>query len=1122
MSQSNERKLSLLFALALAILAINAVVSVVNVRGLVESGRWVLHTREVLGGLESVVSSVRQAEVIQRSYLITGEGDPSGEIGRISARLGRDLDALKGLTADNPGQQERAEALRPLVERRMAVLRANAELRRGRGFEAAREAVVRGEGPQLMDAVTGAVARFKAEENDLLTKRTASARARVWRTLVTFGVASAVALGMIAAAYSVVRLDVSERSRSEQALRRSEARKRAVLESALDAIVTIDHRGRIVEFNPAAERTFGHPRGEAVGRELAELIIPEEFRERHRAGLAHYLATGEGPLLGKRIEVQALHADGSQLPVELTITAIALGDEPLFTAYLRDLSERRRSEEVMRLRDRSLGAISQGLFITDPSRSDEPIIYVNEAFAQITGYGAEEALGRDIRFLRGPETDPAALDELRSAYRAGRECTIEARAYRKDGTPFWCGLAVSPVQDPAGRVTHFVGVLTDVTGRKESEEDLRRSEERFRSLIDATTAIVWTTTAAGEFPADQPRWAEFTGQTPEQFADYGWLDAVHPDDRRHTASGWAAAVERRAKYESEHRLRRRDGAYRSMVARGVPVLNPDGSVREWVGVHDDVTEQREAEEALVDAKEAAEAASRSKSTFLANMSHELRTPLNAIIGYSEMLQEEAEDTGNASAVADLQKIHAAGRHLLGLINDILDLSKIEAGKMDLYLETFDVAEMVKAVADTVRPLVERNETALVVTCVGDLGTMHADMTKTRQALLNLLSNASKFTQGGTVTLEAERGASGGRDAFTFRVRDTGIGMTAEQVARLFRAFTQADASTTRKYGGTGLGLTITRRFCQMMGGDVEVTSEPGKGSVFTVRLPAVVAEQPEQAPDDPARVDYADGVGNLILVIDDDMTVRELVRRTLEKEGFRVRQASSGEEGLRMAREMRPDAITLDVMMPGMDGWSVLSALKSDPLLAETPVVMVTMVDDKNLGYALGAADYLTKPIDRKRLTAVLDKFRHEKVGGVALVVDDDPVGRRMVAQMLENDGWTVSEAENGLVAFERLAEVRPDLILLDLMMPEMDGFEFSHELRQNPRWRDIPILVVTAKDLTDDDRRRLNGQVLGVLQKGAYSRDELLGEVRRELADRVRRGINPPAGAAKLVEKGG
>ncbi|MCA1684891.1 MAG: PAS domain S-box protein, partial [Planctomycetia bacterium] len=740
-----------------------------------------------------------------RSYLVTGQGDPVGEIDRIWEKVGRDLLDLKRLTADNPAQRSRAERLGPLMGRRLAVLKANAEVRRDRGFEAARAAVLGGEGPQLMDELIGLTDAIKDRENTLLVRRTSTTRANARRTLVTFVVATAVGLGMIAAAYALFRRDVAGRSRSGQALRRSEARKGAILESALDAIISIDHRGRVVDFNPAAERTFGFTREQAVGVEMATLIIPEPFRDGHRKGLAHYLATGEGPLIGQRIEVRALKADGTDIPIELAISATAFDGEPLFTAYLRDLSERKRSEEVMRLRDQSLGAISQGLFITDPSRSDEPIVYVNPAFSQITGYAADEALGRDIRFLRGPETDPEALVELRSAYRGGRACAIEARAYRKDGTPFWCGLAVSPVQDTSGRVTHFVGVLTDVTGRKEGEEGLRRSEERFRSLIDATSSIVWTTTASGELSGDQASWAGFTGQTPEQYLNYGWLDAVHPDDRRHTASAWASAVENRTKYEDEMRLRRRDGEYRRMAARGVPVLNPDGSVREWVGVHDDVTEQREAEEALLDAKEAAEAASRSKSTFLANMSHELRTPLNAIIGYSEMLQEEAEDTGNTSAVADLQKIHAAGRHLLGLINDILDLSKIEAGKMEIYLETFDAAEMARGVADTVKPLFEKNGNTLELRCVGDLGTIHADMTKTRQALLNLLSNASKFTQEGVVTLEVGRETVADREWFAFRVRDTGIGMTDDQLARLFRPFTQADASTTRKYGGTGLG-----------------------------------------------------------------------------------------------------------------------------------------------------------------------------------------------------------------------------------------------------------------------------------------------------------------------------
>jgi CheY-like chemotaxis protein/anti-sigma regulatory factor (Ser/Thr protein kinase) len=488
------------------------------------------------------------------------------------------------------------------------------------------------------------------------------------------------------------------------------------------------------------------------------------------------------------------------------------------------------------------------------------------------------------------------------------------------------------------------------------------------------------------------------------------------------------------------------------------------------------------------------------------MSHELRTPLNAIIGYSEMLQEEVHEATPEEIVPDLEKIHAAGRHLLGLINDILDLSKIEAGKMDVYVESFDVSEMIQGVVGTITPMVEKKGNVLEVRCPDNLGSMNSDLTKVRQALLNLLSNASKFTEQGKIGLEAERVSEDGHEWISLRVSDTGIGMAPEQMTKLFQPFTQADASTTRKYGGTGLGLTITRRFAQMLGGDVTVQSEPGHGSCFTLRLPASAAESapetvlPEEAASHPATT-----AGNLILVIDDDPNVRDLMRRALEKEGFRVQWASGGEEGLKQARKLHPDAITLDVMMPGMDGWLVLSALKSDPAVADIPVVMVTIVDDKNLGYSLGASDYLTKPIDRKRLAAVLKKYRRDVPGGLALVVDDDPASRDMVRQLLEDDGWAVAEAENGKVALERVAEAAPDLIVLDLMMPEVDGFEFAEELRRHADWRSIPILVVTAKDLTAEDRQRLNGHILGILQKGLSTREELLAEIRREVVGRVR-----------------
>jgi signal transduction histidine kinase/CheY-like chemotaxis protein len=487
-----------------------------------------------------------------------------------------------------------------------------------------------------------------------------------------------------------------------------------------------------------------------------------------------------------------------------------------------------------------------------------------------------------------------------------------------------------------------------------------------------------------------------------------------------------------------------------------------------------------------------EVASRHKSEFLANMSHELRTPLNAIIGYSEMLEEDAADLDDGRLVPDLQKINAAGKHLLELINAVLDLSKIEAGKMDLYVEEFEVARLIQDIAAVIRPLAEKNENRLDVACDATVGAMRADMTKLRQALFNLLSNACKFTERGTVSLDVTRETVGTEDWLHFAVRDTGIGMTPEQMTRLFQEFSQADAATTRRFGGTGLGLALSRRLCRLMGGDVTVESEPGRGSVFTIRLPASVPEA-KREPASTTAADAPTGVGT-VLVIDDEEAVRDLMQRFLSREGFGVVTVSSGAEGMRLARELQPDAITLDVMMPGLDGWAVLAALKADSELADIPVIMLTMVDDRNLGYALGASDYLTKPLDRERLIAVLGKYRRDLP---VLVVDDDEPLRELMRRILEREGFTVMEAENGRVALDRAKESSPGLVVLDLMMPEMDGFEFVAEFRRHQPWRTAPIIVVTAKDVSDDDRERLNGGVERILRKGAYTRETLLREVR-------------------------
>ncbi len=509
----------------------------------------------------------------------------------------------------------------------------------------------------------------------------------------------------------------------------------------------------------------------------------------------------------------------------------------------------------------------------------------------------------------------------------------------------------------------------------------------------------------------------------------------------------------------------------------------------------------ETEQARIDAllaRDAAESANRTKSAFLANMSHELRTPMNAIIGYSEMLIEDAEDCGADETIPDLKKIQSAGKHLLALINDVLDLSKIEAGKMTLYIERFPLDTMLDEVVSTIEPLLMQNENRLTVVKGEDLGFVEADMTKVRQTLFNLLSNASKFTEKGEITLSAHRRKdASGMERITLSVRDSGIGMTPEQVNNLFQAFTQADASTTRKYGGTGLGLVISQKFCQMMGGEITVESTPGVGSTFSVDLPASVPSPSGPGVEESAALAGAgEGARRLVLVIDDDALAADLMKRSLEKAGYQPIIARDGPSGIELARRYRPVAITLDVMMPGMDGWSVLSKLKSDPELADIPVIMATMLTDRPMGFALGAADYLTKPVDGRKLREVLTRHCGTKAPTQVLIVEDDPSSREMLRRLLEKEGIPVLEAENGQVALEVVGRQTPGLILLDLMMPVMDGFDFLVHLRANPATSAVPVVVITAKDLTAADQQRLNGSVEQIIQKGALDRESLLREV--------------------------
>ena len=530
---------------------------------------------------------------------------------------------------------------------------------------------------------------------------------------------------------------------------------------------------------------------------------------------------------------------------------------------------------------------------------------------------------------------------------------------------------------------------------------------------------------------------------------------------------------------------------------------PDGG---FVTMYTDITRLKRAQNELADlvkrlelARDQANEANRTKSAFLANMSHELRTPLNAIIGYSEILKEEAEDQGLEDFLPDLDRIEGAGRHLLGVINDILDISKIEAGKTDIYLEDFDIAALVEEVTSITRPLVAKNNNQMKVICPADIGSMHSDVTKVRQSLLNLISNSSKFTSDGKLTLDVSRETTPGGDRIHFAVSDTGIGMSEEQLGKLFQAFTQADASTTKNFGGTGLGLAITKHFCELLGGGIAVDSKPGEGSTFTITLPDREPEVAAKAA--PPRVHDLPDDAPVILVVDDDQAVLDLLSFTLGKEGYKVLHARTGEEALALARAHRPKAITLDVIMPRVDGWSVLTALKADPDLRDIPVVVVTITEDRGTAMTLGATDFMTKPVDRAALLAILHQHCRSDDPCPVLLVDDDKTARDATRRVLKKLGVAVAEAGNGEEALRWLQHnAPPALILLDLMMPEMDGFAFLDAVQGHPGIGSVPIVVLTAKDLNVEEKQLLSGRTAQVLAKTETSGTDLVEAIRRSL----------------------
>jgi PAS domain S-box-containing protein len=665
---------------------------------------------------------------------------------------------------------------------------------------------------------------------------------------------------------------------------------------------------------------------------------------------------------GRRVlgVIELLSRDRLRLDDDRLDSAAALGQQ--VGQYLR----RRRAEEMLREREEEFRALAENLpQLTWVADATGALDWANRRWQEFVG----PSLGWDWLDAVHPDHRERVEGSYRAAVATGEvwEDTFPLRGM--DGRHRWFLSRAVPIRDQRGQVERWFGTSTDITEQRRAEGRAIAAERRLRFALQVARIGSWSWDYESEvLEADDGLRAIFDlpdGEDGIPVADF--FARIDPEDAPRVGESFEAAKASLGEFDLEFRLLTGAGETRWVVARGAVERGAFGRGLRTLGIAWDLTERKRREEELAQAKEVAEEANRAKSQFIANMSHELRTPLSAIIGYAELLEEEVEDLGEEAAFVrdDLGKIEGSARHLLSLINGVLDLSKIEAGKMEIHVEEFDVAPLVREVSETVESLMGKKDNAFEVDLAPDLGVMRSDPLKLRQCLFNLLSNAAKFTEGGTVRLSVRREGAG----VAFHVQDTGIGMTAEQQARLFQRFAQADASTTRRFGGTGLGLALTRAFAGMLGGRIEVDSAEGQGSTFTLTLPAEAPSGEAEAapPEDP-------GEGH-VLVIDDDPHMRDLLTRFLARDGLGVAVASDGEGGLAAAREMRPRAIILDVMIPRMDGWAVLSALKADPETAGIPVIVISMMREHGIAEGLGAADYLTKPIDWPRLREAVERL---------------------------------------------------------------------------------------------------------------------------------------------------
>jgi PAS domain S-box-containing protein len=1083
------------FAAATIILIFAGWESYRNTARLIEAAEARKSSYEFTQVLDEVEARLVDAETGQRGYLLTGDETYLESYHAASKNLDQVLARLKELTSDNPKEQEQVQSMGVLIENKLGELQRTIDFRRNPEIAGANQLVLEGSGMRWMDQIRSVIAEMKHEGYGLRKIRNQQMSKIAVATKRTIIVGCFLSLSLLVFVLGLLERELGQRRQAQLELGKSEKLLATTLASIGDAVITTDMNGAVTFMNPVAQSLTGWNLAEAQGKsmDLVFDIVSKETRNPVENPIKKVFR--EGKVVGLADHTVLISRNGKEFEIEDSAAPIVTdaGEGLGVVLVFRDITELKRAEHALKQSEERFRLLVSGvkdyaIFMLDV---DGRVASWNAGAERLKGHQAEEIIGQPFSRFYTPD-DIVQNKPGRELRVAAAEGWVEDEGWRvrKDGSQFWANVVITALRNKKGELIGFSKITRDVTERK-------RDEDKFRAFLESAPDATVIVNREGKIVLINAQTEKMFGYTRGELIGEA-VEILLPAHFR------AQHTVHRDKFFDEPRARSMGaglelfGVHKNGSEIPVEIsLSPIRTGKDfWVSAAiRDITERKQIQVALTRAKEEAERSNKFKDQFLSTMSHELRTPLNAVLGFSDLLTEERYGPLNDRQRRYVTHIHTGGKHLLRLINDILDLSKIEAGRLQLTIESVPIDESFAEVTDTLRALADKKSQSLVVNSSADL-SVRADTTRFKQILMNLLGNAIKFTpEGGEIQLTAQDLG----EEIRVEVRDSGPGIPTEEQQAIFEAFYRLRQSE-KGTEGTGLGLAITRRLVELHGGQLGLESEPGRGSCFYFTLPSVTTFVKGDPRDS--------GPGNLkhesarILVIEDDPAAAHLLQSHLVSAGYQVLVCDHPQGALEMAAEFQPSAMTLDILMKPVNGWEILPTLKSDPRTSKIPVIVVTVVDQPATGVLLGADEYIVKPVDKATLLSAVERCLSQRGrrgrSRPILVVEDDAPTREFVAELLSKHGYLVGTAADGAEARARVAASLPELVILDLILPEVSGFQLLAEWRIDSRTADLPIFVLTSKDLTVEEKSYIRKNTEALFQKQEHWQEALIQQLQR------------------------